>query len=115
MGMKASDIKITEPVLAQHEIEFRRVYHAKCMADQIYKDGFQSRAKDNPYVFPEVLNFRMLAISMKTWLTEQDKKDLRNLNDEFSATEWSRWSRGKCNRHDKYLAEEQVIKRGDSL
>jgi hypothetical protein len=93
--MKASDIKISKPVLARHEIEFFRAYHVKCMADSVYKEGFESKSPDNPYVFPEVLNNDLLLISMKAGLlTEQEKEDLRKLNDEFGATEWSRWSKG---------------------
>lgn len=59
-----------------------------------YARGYREGG-DNPFLFPQALSDKRMAIACLPKLTEAQKTQLRELNDAFEATEWAQFSRGR--------------------
>lgn len=75
-------------------IRFRR--HVADLLDPIYKSGYEAKGQyNNPYEFLEKLDLERIRIAgLPRALTGGEKERLIELNKEYTATEWARYSRG---------------------
>ena len=82
-------------------LSFRLIHHWDGLLDPVYEQGYLADSEyhppypENPYPFPKQLDKkRMIVASKPGYLTEAERDELRQLNEEFAQTEWSRWSKG---------------------
>jgi regulator of replication initiation timing len=69
--------------------------HAKDSMYPIYMEGFNaSPDAENPYQFNRELSQQRSIIAMKRHLTDEDKKELKKLQEQLQDEPWDRWSQG---------------------
>ena len=66
------------------------------MAHEEYRAGYMAALNtENPYPLPAAAFIHALLLSSKlTALTDTEKHQLKQFNEEFDNTPWARWSRG---------------------
>lgn len=74
------------------------------MNDPIFKQGFDSTENKNPYKFPEALSSKRMTIALKDGpLNNEEKIELKKMNEEIDNDPWSKWSSGYHARKYEYL------------
>jgi hypothetical protein len=79
--------------------------HLECMADPIYKEGYNADNHfnppfiENPYLFPREDGINLTKLSIKPILSDEDMINLVKLKNIVDQSEWSRWSKGNYARH----------------
>jgi len=69
--------------------------HAKDSMHPIYMEGFNaSPDAENPYIFNRELSQQRSIIAMKRHLTDEDKIELKKLQEQLKDEPWDRWSQG---------------------
>lgn len=108
--MKAKNIKPLESrSYSAEEIEIIKKFHESDKKALAYRSGFESKSQENPYCFPAELDHKRGMIACKEGaLTDEERKSLKELNDELYATDWYLWSIGKSRQRCSFLFQSRA-------
>ena len=80
--------------------DIKAAHHAEGMKDPIYAAGHAaysetSKPTDNPYPYPEeICRERRTLVCKPGHLNDEEREQLRGMNERMNNTEWSRWASG---------------------
>jgi hypothetical protein len=82
--------------ITKAEMERQEARHKKDMENPYYRKGFEAQNRDDcPYEMDNELCEKRSAIALKSGpLTEEEKKELKALGEEFFQTPWEQWIHG---------------------